>query len=375
MSSWMRLLALGVWLTACGAAEVPAADVRAVRAIEIHSRSPVSAARYAGALDARERVDVAFQVGGRIASVAAVGGRPLQEGDVVRRGQVLATLDDADLRRMVTAAEAELGTAEAQADGARAAHAQATVEADRARRLAAAGDLPKAELERVETALISAAAAVRSAEAQVDARTEKRALARSAVADARLTSPIDGVVARRVLDVGESVAPGMAAFTVIDTSQVLVVFAIPDTRVDALAMGTRLPVRVEAVPERTFVGTVVMIAPVADPALRSFTIEVEVDNADGALRAGMVASVGVEGEPAPPTAIVPLGAVVRDPGAAGGFAVYVIEADATARLRPIVVADLVGNEAIVEDGLTDGERVVVDGAQLLHDGAAIVVRP
>lgn len=375
MTPSILALSLGLSLTGCGTTESPLPAARAVRAIEIQARSPASGARYAGSLDARERVDLSFDIGGRVATVALVDGRPLQEGDAVLRGQVLATLDDTDHRRLSTAAQAELATAQAQAEAARAGHAQAMSDAERARTLAAGGDLPKAELERVETALTSAAAAERSARAQVEARVEKRALARSAVDDAQLTSPIDGVIARRVLDVGESAAPGMTVFTVIDTSQVHVVFAIPDTRVAALTMGTRLPVRVEAVPDQAFVGTVVSIAPVADPALRSFSVEVAVDNADGALRAGMVASVGVEGEPEPPTAIVPLGAVVRDPAKPEGFAVYVVEQDAVARLRPVLVADLVGNEAIVEAGLTDGERVVVEGAALLHDGAAILVRP
>ena len=361
-------------LPACSAPPPAPPSARAVRAISVAPRTLDSASRYAGALDARDRVDVAFKVGGRVASIADVGGRPLHEGDVVRRGQVLATLDAADLKRQAAAAAATLATAEAQADAARASHAQATIEAGRARTLAASGNVTPADLDRAEAALAGATAGLRSATAQVQARVEQLALARSAVDDATLESPMDGVIARRMFDAGESAAPGMAAFTVIDTSEMRVTFAVPDTRVAALVMGARTPVRVEALPGRTFVGTIVKIVPVADPALRAFTVEVAVDNADGALRAGTVASVAVEGEPEASVTLVPLGGVVRDPADPDGFAVYVLDGEATARLRPVRVADLVGNEAVVEQGLAAGERVVVDGAALLHDGATVVVR-
>lgn len=361
-------------LSSCGAAEPPSPAARAVRTLEVRARPTSSSALYSGAMEARDRVDLSFRVGGRVAMIAQVDGKPLQEGDLVDRGATLATLDDADLRRTAAAAEAELATAEAQAEGARVANRQAAADSERARRLAADGDIPKAELERIETALTSTVSSVRAAEALVAARVEKLALARSAVADARLTSPIEGVIARRLLDVGEVAAPGMTAFTVIDTSEVRVVFAVPDTRVDALAKGMRLPVRVEAVPGRAFAGTVVKVVPVADPALRSFTIELAVGNQDGALRAGMVASVGVEGEAASPMPTVPLGAVVRDPATADGFAVFVVDGS-VARFRPVVIDDLVGNDVVVADGLIDGERVVVEGAPLLHDGATIAVQP
>lgn len=363
------------FLTACAPSAPAPSAARAVRVFEVAPRSLDAAARYAAALDARDRVDVAFKVPGRVASVAEVGGRPIQEGDPVRRGQALAVLDTADLSRQSAAASAALAAAVAQAEGARAAHAQATIEVGRARSLAAGGDLTPAELDRAESALAGAAAALRAAEAQVEARVEQLALARGAVDDATLRSPIDGLVARRMFDAGESVAPGMAAFTVIDPSQMRVAFAVPDTRVAELELGARVPVRVEAFAGRAFVGEIVEVSPVADPALRAFTVELAVDNPDGALRAGMVASVAVSGAPEAPATLVPLGGIVRDPADADGFAVYVVDEAAVARLRPVRIADLVGNEAVVEQGLVAGERVVVDGAALLHDGAPVEVRP
>lgn len=376
---WAALLAaLGLTLGCAQKAPPPPAR-RAVRVTQLEERQVQSASRYAGSLEPRERVDLNFRVPGRVRSLAEVGEgkarRTIQEGDRVSRGQVLATLELGDFKLQLGAAAAGEESSAAQASAARHQLALAEKEAARARELFSSRTISRAELDRAEAALAQAQANLDVALGQRLARREQRALAQSAVADGQLKSPVDGIVARRMVDVGETVAPGMPAFTVIDVSEMRVVFGVPDSRVNALKLGQQVSVRLEALPGEPLAGTVTKVAPVADPQLRSFGVEVAVPNPGGALRPGMVASVALDAAAAPPAFLVPLASVVRGPEGKG-YGVFVLERGTkTAALKPVALRELWGNEVEVEKGLTAGERVVVDGARLIHHGEEVEVVP
>lgn len=392
------VFAVAVGLAGCARhAEPP--PPRAVHVVTVIPRGAEALSRYSGSLAPWEQIELSFAVPGRVRSVATIDEagkeRSLQEGDPVRRGDVLAALDDADFRRKARAASATMQSAAAQLGAAETSLAQATTEVERARRLRATDTIPQAELERAEATFTRARSNVDVARAQQLAAAEQNALARSAVADARIVSPIDGVLARRLVDVGEAVAPGMAAFTVIDVTRLRVVFAVPGHQVAAMTLGRKLPVRVEGLLGEAIIGTVSKVLPVADAVLHSFAVEVTIPNPDDALRPGMVASIATgadasggtsggtgsgmgSGTGAPETLLVPIEAVVRasssPAGTAGGFAVWVVPAGRKAvTQRPVELGDLHGNDVSVRAGLLPGEIVVSRGAQLLREGELVEV--
>ncbi len=384
MSNRLTLTALASLSTlaaavGCADPAPPAPPPRAVRVVEVTAAPLAQPRRYSGSLLPHAQVELSFRVAGQVEGVAQVASegraRPLQEGDAVRRGDVLATLDPRDLRHHATAASAALATARAELAAAEAALGHAQTEVSRARKLLATRAIPAADADRAEAAFDAARGRVAAARSQRDARAEQAAAARRVVEDARLISPIDGVVARQALDVGEIVAPGRAVFTIIDDRQMRLTFAVPDTRLAALRLGEQVPVRVEALGARALQGAITKIDPVADPTLRTFAAEVTLANEDRALRAGMVASVELRGDAAAPVLRVPLSSVLRSPDG-DALQVWVVGADGgTVTRRVVEVADLVGDDVVVEGGLTAGERVVVDGAALLHEGAVVAVRP
>ena len=384
MSAYQRIFAslvLGLLAAvgACTESAPPAPPPRAVRTAAVTSTSLDQPRRYSGSLLPRAQVDLSFRIAGRVDSVAQVvvdgRGRPLQEGDPVKQGDVLATLDPRHLRHESAAAAAALATARTELAVAESALRHAETEVGRARKLVATDAIPRAEADRAEAAFEAARGRVDAARSQRDARAEQAAAARRVLEDARVVSPIDGVVARQAVDVGETAAPGRTVFTIIDDEEMRITFAVPDTRVAALRLGDRVPVRVEAMAARALHGVVTKIDPVADPALRTFAAEVTVANPDRSLRGGMVASVELRGDTAATALRVPLAAVSRSPGG-DELQVWLVGADgATVRRRVIEVADLVGDDVVVEHGLAAGEQVVVDGAGLLHEGAAVAVRP
>ena len=379
----LGLLVLVGQLGACARAPAPLPP-RAVEVIEVRPRDAGALSRFTGSLAPWEQVDLSFAVPGKVRTVLEVNDearkRPLQEGDPVKRNEVLATLDDSDYRLKARATAASLQSAAAQVNAAESSLAQATTELERARKLRAAGAVAAAELERAEAATAAATAHVDVARAQRLAASEQHALARSAVDDARVVSPIDGVVARRSVDVGESVGPGVAAFTVIDVSRLRVVFGVPAHRVGEMTLGRKLPIYIEGVTGDALAGTITKVQPVADPVMRSFSVEVSIANGDGALRPGMVACIAANPEDGASALLIPLEAVVRSAaspaGAARGFAVWVLAPQSTqVTQRDVELGDLSGNEVRVHQGLASGDRVVVRGAQLLREGESVRVMP
>jgi multidrug efflux system membrane fusion protein len=158
------------------------------------------------------------------------------------------------------------------------------------------------------------------------------------------------------------------------------VFGVPDVIAPQMALGTPLPIRTDAVPNRAFPGRVTAVSPAADPQSRVFSIEVTVPNSEEALRPGMVATVEVhhtDPARAAGTPAVPLAAVIKQPGSAG-YAVFVVEEAAgktLARLRPVVLGDVTGNTVMATSGLRIADRVIISGATIVHDGEPVRIVP
>lgn len=380
------LIAFASVLASCST-PAPAPTVkRAVRVTALARRDLDTATRYSAALEPREKVDLSFKTAGKLRSLAQVGEgdarRTIQEGDVVRRGQELARLDDDDYVSQAKVAAAGVSSAEAQIHAADAALQQATAELARARALRDGAAISQADLDRAQTAVRTARANLEGARSQRLSRSEQQALARGVVDDAALLSPIDGVVARRMVEVGSSVTPGTVAFTVIDPGQMRAVFGVPDVHIGTLRLGDRVAIHLDALPGKVLAGQISKIHPTADPQLRSFAVEVSVANPDGDLRAGMVATAAIAridrgAAPAEPQGalLVPLAAVVRPPRGQG-FAVWTLDPKTSkVALRPISPGDLSGNDLIVHAGLQVGDQVVTDGAAWLYDGESVEVVP
>jgi RND family efflux transporter MFP subunit len=373
--AWSATLIL---LAACSKPPPAAAPPRAVRVTTTTLRPVARTARYSGVLEPKTQLDLAFRVPGRVASVGLVSGpgqapRPLQEGDEVRAGQVLATLDLEDLRHQRSAAAAGAASTAAQVSSARTALAQSEREVTRARTLFGHGDFAQAELDRAEAAFSAAGSALSSIEAQHQSRLDQLSLSQSTFADATLRSPIDGVLARRSVDPGELVPPNLPVFTVVDLSELRVVFGVPDTRVTLVRLGAKVPVIVEALPGRPLIATVSKVAPTADPTLRTWAVELRLAGAVD-LRAGMTATALLGGEEGGEATVLPLSAVVKNPSGEG-YVVFTVSADSMARALPVEVADLLENDVVMGGGLDAGVRVVVDGAQFLRDGERVGVVP
>jgi RND family efflux transporter MFP subunit len=332
-----------------------------------------SEARFSGHIEPVSQVEVAFKVAGYVERICMVQGmngkqRLVQEGDEVVRGQELASVRRADYEQQLAAATA----AKLQAEASRK---QADLDLGRTRSLVTSGALAQAQLDVDNNRLAGAAAASSEALARVDQ-------AALALRDTSLRSPMNGTIIQRTIEVGTLAAPSTVAFTVADLSAVNVVFAIPDVRLGAVHLGASHSVTVDAMPGMQWVGTITRISPSADPRSHVFEIQLEVSNPERRLKPGMVAALALALDNAVSSTkqaqfFIPLSAVVRAPNG-DGFAAYVVIDSPTgsiAHAKNIKLGEYIGRAISVEQGISQDDRIVVQGAGLLSEGERIEVLP
>jgi multidrug efflux system membrane fusion protein len=367
----MKRTLLLLVLCACGAKkDAPARALTAVKVRQLEKAKGAQASRYSASINAASRVELSFRTGGYVESIAEVKGedgkpRPIQEGDRVSSGTDLARIRIKDFEQKVAEAKAALADANA-------AQAQAQRDFTRANKLFSSGSISRAELDVSRARAQSASARVQGAKARV-------AEAATAMGDASLTTPIDGVVLRKAIEPGQLAAPGVPVFSIADTARVKVLFGVADTELGKLKVGAEQTVTTEAFKGKEFKGRISRIAASADMKSHIFEVEVTIPNPDDELKVGMVAALNLPSTPGEAsTPLVPLTAVVRSPSKRDGFAVFVLDDKAaapTVHVREVELGGFVGNSIPVKAGLTEGEQVVVLGATLLSDGQPVQVIP
>jgi membrane fusion protein (multidrug efflux system) len=226
-----------------------------------------------GELAASVHSDLVGRQSGRIGQVL------VDEGDTVRRGQPLLKLEADYLELAVAAAEAELARAEA-------GRAEAERELERKQKLVDKESISRAVYDRVLAAAEGARAGHRLAETHLE-------LARTRLADAVLRSPIDGVVADRRVDVGESLNPMTVPFIIVKTRPLKLLFQLPERYLAQIRKGLVVRAFFEPYPDESFLGEVHRVGAVIDSASRSLEVEALLDNEDGRLRPGLFARVEI----------------------------------------------------------------------------------
>ncbi|WP_297368769.1 HlyD family efflux transporter periplasmic adaptor subunit [Acidocella sp.] len=300
-------------------------------------QSRLEARELYGDVEIRE-VDLAFNAEGRVASM------PEQEGDKVKAGQLIATLDDGTYASALALARAQQGEAKAKLDlllaGSRfeeidkaraeleSAQAQlenAQISYKRQAGLAGKGATPQQALDDAKAALDTAQAAVNGAKAQLTElvngpRPEEIAAARAAYAQAsaqvalaqteenntRLYAPVDGVIMTRVVEPGTVVLPSSVIYALANTSETWVRAFVPETMLGDVAPGTKVTITEDTPGSKTYHGVIGYVSPEAEftpktvetPDLRTqlvYRFRVRVTDADDGLRQGMPVTITLPG--------------------------------------------------------------------------------
>ena len=278
----------------------------------------------------------------------------------VKRGTPLARLDTREEEAALEGYKASVAQAEV-------AETRALREFERAQNLKAAGLLTQQGLDDAKSAHQASQATTQAANAQL-----KTAEAR--LAKAVLRAPMDGVVSFRGVSAGDRVENmgGDPAFSIIDTSVFDLTFTVPSTRIEAVRVGQPARFTTDALPGRTFEGSVAFINPAADPASRAVRVVAQVPNPDGALRAGLFVKGTIITGRRPGVVLVPSAALLSWDVEARKAELFVIDGT-TARRTAIRTGDTFGGSVEVVEGLQAGERVATRGAFNLSDGDTVSV--
>ncbi len=343
--------------------------------------------RYAATTEPMAQLDLAFRASGAVSSLYLLNGRPLEPGDAVPAGAVLAQLRATEYEARVHTAEAQLADVEAarasaaaQVREAQAGLAQAEADRGRAEALYRGDAVTRAELDavraRAESArarLAAASANVEGFEAKIRAAQAQKDESRVPLNDTTLVAPFPAVVVARRVECGSSVTPGSVAYTLADLRQVKVSFGVPDIALRQFPIGAPVLVSVDALPGTHYSGRVIGVVPAADPVTRLFRVQVLVANSAGLLKAGMVASVARDTPVEQPMLAVPLRAIRRF-GEGERFAVLTAEGGAL-QSRAVTLGPAQGDLIGISAGLKPGELVVEDAGMRLNAGDHIRIVP
>lgn len=316
-----------------------------------------------GNLVGNATVQIVPKVAGRLASVRA------RIGDVVSRGQVIATVEDNEIREQVRQAEAAAQVSQATIRQREADVKLAQTNLDRARSLYERQLLARQALDDAE-------AQAQATAAQLDLARAQNAQSRSRLQELRITlantvirSPVDGFVGARFLDQGGFASTNQPVFSVVDIRPVRLEASLVERDFRRVRAGTPAIVEVDAFPGETFTGTVGRVAPVFDPQTRTAQMEIEVPNPTNRLKPGMYARVSLRVADKPNALTVPRNAVVTR---GAEQVVYVIDGN-VARQR-LVELGIQGPERVeITSGIREGEQVAATGAAALQDGDRIVL--
>ena len=332
----MIIASAAVLAVACGSNSSKTAQSQDVEIIPtvavetVSSRDVAQTSTYTSTVQPYVKNNIAPQTAGRISKIN------VEIGDFVKKGQVLAEIDKAQLQQ----AQLQLHNKE--------------VELERLRTLYEAGGLSKSDFDAVELAY-------NVAKTQVDNLLENTVLC----------SPIDGVVTARNYDVGDMYAMSAPIYTVEQIKPVKLLVAISESEYTKVKKGDTVEITADAFPGETFYGKINTIYPTLDQTPRTFTAEVVVKNDKNILRPGMFARVTVNFG-TNHNVVIPDVAVVKQQGSGERF-VYVLNNDGTVTYKKVVLGRRMGAEYEVLEGLEDGARIVTGGQIRLKDGIKVEV--
>ena len=293
---------------------------------------------YSGTIEAAESTPLSFGVTGTVSRVLVA------EGDFVRRGQLLAELNDATLRNAF--------------EISRAALERADDVYKRLRPMYDNGNLPEIKFVEVQTGLQQAKAAVAIAQKNLD--------------DCKLLAPVEGFVGARSIEPGMNVLPGLTAVSILKIDKVLARVSVSEKEIAQIRKGQPAWITVSALGGDTLIGTVDEIGVVADPIAHTYKVKIGLLNNDNAIKPGMICEVRIAVANDGNGVVVPNEAVrVDETGKTFVFGVDETAGNATRKY--VETGRLLDDGIEIRQGLSAGEPVVVAGQQKLVDKAAVQV--
>ncbi|WP_166358358.1 efflux RND transporter periplasmic adaptor subunit [Pseudomonas akapageensis] len=349
---WKFIVGLGVLAVLAGCGEQNPAEPQRPRVSvqQVKAGDFAASVTLTGDIQARVMSDLSFRVGGKIIS------RSVDVGDRVTAQQVLARLDPKDLQTNVDSAVAAVSAEQARVKQASAAY-------DRQVKLLPKGYTSQSEFDSAQAALRSTQSALRAAQAQL-------ANARDQLGYTALVADAPGVITARQAEVGQVVQATMPIYTLARDGERDAVFNV----YESVLIGARRdqPVTVSLIenPDIKAPGKIREVTPVVSAETSTVQVKIALLEVPAGMELGAVVSATGEVQKGEVSIELPWSALTKgldEP------AVWVVDGDNKVSLRSVKVVRYLTGRVILNDGLKDGEKVVVAGGQLLHPGMQVEI--
>ncbi|PFH07684.1 RND family efflux transporter MFP subunit [Collimonas sp. PA-H2] len=324
--------------------ELAASDVALIGARELRITLPLS-----GSLMPLVQATVKSKVAAEVRETL------VREGMQVKRGQVMAQLDTADLKARYASQQATL-------DEAKAKLALANKNHDINQMLLKQKYISQNAFDTAHNSVEVAAAAVKSASSQLE-------IAQRAMDDATIHAPIAGIVSKREIQQGDKVSPDSPLFAIMDLSQMTLEAQVPASEIPRVKLGQDVTFAVDGFQERRFAGKVTRVNPATEAGSRAIKVYIAVNNSDGALKGGMFAKGAITLQKSEVRPLLPLGALRRENGV---DLVYTVQNNLIVA-QPVTLGLRNDDENLAEvtSGLAAGAHVIVVRLDGVKPGSAV----
>lgn len=328
---------VAVLLAACGnkGEEQKTATPMRVQSEVVMLSTDANKKSYVGIVEEESAISVSFTGSGTITKVY------VNEGQSVRRGQIIAEIDKTQAENMLSAAEAQME--------------QANDAYKRLKQLHDNNSLPDMEWVEVQSK-------VQQAEASLE-------MAKKSLADCSVYAPESGIIGKGVMNVGEVVLPALPVAKVLVIGNIKVRASIPEKEIAAISATTSSQITLEALPEQHFEGGKIEKCIEANNTTHTYDIKVNVKNHNQQLLPGMVANVEINQAKQNDVITVPITSVRKN--TQGEHFVWLNKAGKAHR-AVITIGKASGNRIVVLSGLQSGDEVITEGYQKLSEGMEVI---
>jgi RND family efflux transporter MFP subunit len=343
----MKYYGLGCWIcamllfVACGGEQKAPANNEANRIVKIKAElasvvTGVSDLHYSGTIEPLQTVDLSFETVGTVDKVL------VQEGDAVRKGQLLATINKSDDEQLRSVSQAK--------------YKQAKDAYSRFKSVYNSGSLSEMKWVEIETTL-------KEAESQLQ-------LARSGIDKCRLRSPIDGIVGKRDVEPGQYSLSLKTPLKIVVLKTIQVKISVAENEIGKIRKGEKANFTIAAINGKLFVGTVASVGVMADPIARTYDVKIIISNPNLEIKPGMVCNVSLNAGIEQSFLSVPKNAVSRDDN--GKAYVYVVSPSKKRAIKQIVqLGNYRDNSIEITGGLSTNQLVITEGKEKLSNNSLI----
>jgi membrane fusion protein, multidrug efflux system len=293
---------------------------------------------YSGTIEESETIPLSFSTAGTVKRVY------VNEGEPVRKGQILAELDDETYRN-----DYEMSLA---------AEKQAQDAYNRLLPMHKNGNIPEIKFIEAETALQRASGAA--------------AISKKSLNDCKLYSPVDGIVGKKSIEPGMTAMASFSSITIVKIQKVFANVSVPENEISSVKKGDNASIKIAALNNSDFTGSVEEIGVMADPMAHSYKIKIAISNNNVVIKPGMICNVNLLKTRGDEKLILPHESVKVDEN--GNAFVYAVSNEQNSVSRKLVKTGILFNNGVeIISGIKAGELVVVNGQQKLADKSLIKI--